>query len=113
MEEKSRTLKQNNGYYKWRTELANECVAKGINAVVLFKDPAEIPVTEGTIHYMMHKISEAKYGKESTAELTTKELTDCANDLRNIISLRSQGEVNIPFPSEERLKTIEELWQEL
>jgi hypothetical protein len=103
MEEKSnkRTTPQNRAYQKWIQETADECVAKGINLFVLYDKPEEIPVTKESLHKgMTHKLIKVRYDKNSTADLTTKEMTETIEDLRRIISMRSKGKVNLPFPSQ-------------
>jgi hypothetical protein len=102
--ENTRTNQQNKAYHKWIKEVADECVEKGINLSVLFKDPGEVPVTKGSIHQgMTLRLAKVRYNKTSTTQLTTTEMSQVVEDVRGIISERSHGEVDLPFPSQELL----------
>ncbi len=106
--EQPRTSPQNRAYNKWIQEVADECVEKGVNLVALFKDPAEIPVTKESLHKgMTHRLIKLRYDKTSTADLTVKEMMQTVEDLRMIISQRSKGAVDLPFPSQ-TIKQLEE-----
>ena len=77
--EKQRSSQQNKSFYAWIEEVASECEAQGVDRKTMVEDlsDASIPITGKFIkeviwfHYMV-----AMYGKESTAQLTTKEMTE-------------------------------------
>jgi len=96
---------QRGSYHEWMQATADECVAKGIDLTMLFKDPTQIPVTKDTLHKgMTHKLINFRYNKDSTEDCTEDEINVVINDLRNIISQKSDGKVNLPFP----VKSLEE-----
>ena len=96
---------QRGSYHEWMQATADECVAKGIDLTMLFKDPTQIPVTKDTLHKgMTHKLIDFRYQKQSTEECTESEINVVINDLRNTISQKSEGKVNLPFP----VKSLEE-----
>ena len=96
---------QRGSYHEWMQATANECLEKGIDLTILFKDPAQVPVTKDTLHIgMTHVLIKQRYNKDSTEDCTEDEINVVINDLRNIISKRSKGEVNLPFP----LRSIED-----
>lgn len=102
--EHQRTNQQNKSYHKWIKELSDECNDKGITLKVLFKDPGEVPVTPQTIHEgMLLALAKARYGKDSSTFLTKAEWSELMIDLYNIIYERTGGEVDIAYPSQERL----------
>ena len=96
---------QRGSYHEWLQATADECVGKGIDLTMLFENPVDIPVTKDTLHKgMTHKLIKFRYNKDSTEDCTETEINEVINDLRNIISKRSEGKVNLPFP----LKSLEQ-----
>jgi len=98
---------QRGSYHEWMQATADACVEQGINLVMLFDKPEEIPVTKDTLHKgMTHKLIKFRYEKDSTEDCTEYEINEVIDDLRRIICKRSGGKVNLPFPlrSEEELQ---------
>lgn len=96
---------QRGSYHEWMQATADMCVEKGIDLTMLFTNPVDIPVTKDTLHKgMTHRLIKTRYNKESTEDCTENEINEVIDDLRRIISKRSNGEVNLPFP----LRSIEE-----
>ena len=100
--EKQRSTQQNKSFYKWIEEVASECEAQGVDRKTMVEDlsDASIPITGKFIkeviwfHYMV-----AMYGKESTAQLTTKEMTE----VEKVVTLHLQENYGLQtkWPSQE------------
>ena len=96
--ENPRTNKQNNALHKLFTLLADELNDAGYDMRKTLKPSIDIPWTGKTIkEYMWRPVMQAQLGKESTTELTTKEI-DLVFETIN----RHLGEkfgLHVPFPS--------------
>ena len=100
--EKQRSTQQNKSLYKWFEEVSAECEAQGVDRKTMVEDlsDARIPITGKFIkeviwfHYMV-----AMYGKESTAQLTTKEMTE----VEKVVTLHLQENYGLQtkWPSQE------------
>ena len=100
--EKQRSTAQNKSLYKWFEEVSAECEAQGVDRKTMVDDlsDASIPITGKFIkeviwfHYMV-----AMYGKESTAQLTTKEMTE----VEKVVTLHLQENYGLQttWPSRE------------
>jgi len=96
---------QRGSYHEWMQATADMCLETGTDLTILFDKPEDIPVTKDTLHKgMTHKLIKFRYNKDSTEDCTEDEINVVINDLRNIISKRSKGRVNLPFP----LRSIED-----
>lgn len=92
------TTSQYNNYRAWIREVANECLEKGINASVIFKNPGEIMLDEHLLHNNLTKrLIEFRYGKRSSKDLTTTEMNQIVKDIQDILIARTNGEINLPF----------------
>lgn len=102
IDEKQRTTKQNKAIHKWSEELATELNNAGLDMREVLKPEVDIPWDKETIkRYIIHPIIKAKYNKESTADLTTKELTETVDIInRHLINKFS---ISMPFPSIESM----------
>ena len=100
--EKQRSSAQNKSLYKWFEEVSAECEQQGVDRKTMVEDlsDASIPITGKFIkeviwfHYMV-----AMYGKESTAQLTTKEMTE----VEKVVTLHLQENYGLQtkWPSQE------------
>jgi len=106
--EKQRSSQQNKSFYAWIEEVANECEAQGVDRKTMVEDlsDASIPITGKFIkeviwfHYMV-----AMYGKESTAQLTTKEMTE----VEKVVTLHLQEHYGLQttWPSQDDQNFLE------
>jgi len=90
-----RTLKQNRALHVWFSELARECNNAGIDQRVMVKN-LRVDVTETSLKDIFRSIGFAKFGKESTADLTTKELVNCYDEMLRMLA--EEG-IELSFPS--------------
>jgi tRNA A37 threonylcarbamoyltransferase TsaD len=100
--EKQRSLAQNRSLHKFCTELADEANNHGISMKAVIQDLQVDWSMEG-VKSIIHAISKAKYQKTSTADLTTKELSDCCKEVQKIFL--EQG-IHVEFPSFEENEFI-------
>ena len=106
--EKQRSTQQNKSFYKWIEEVAVECEQQGVDRKTMVEDlsDASIPITGKFIkeviwfHYMV-----AMYGKESTAQLTTKEMTE----VEKVVTLHLQENYGLQtkWPSQDDQSFLE------
>lgn len=104
-----RTIKQNKALHKFFSLLSDECNDRGITLQKLLQNEIDIMVTPTLVKEVLWKpIQKAMFDKESTTELTTKEI-DQVFDVIN--KLLGEWEIYIPFPSIEAImqeKLLEE-----
>lgn len=106
-----RTLKQNKSLHLWFTLLAKEMTARGLDMKKVLEPSVEItPTMELVKDYVWRPLQIAKYGKESTADLTTLELQGVYQDLDRFF-LSKHG-INLPLPSEDSLELMQNLIKE-
>ena len=97
-EEKKRTLAQNRSLHKMCSDASNLCIEHGIDLPLLIAR-YRIQVTPEIIKDIIRETGRTKFNKESTADLTTKELQACFEEFRqNLIDI-SGGMIQIEFPS--------------
>lgn len=101
-EAKQRTLRQNKALHKYFTYLAAGLNASGFDMKKTLKESVEIPWTPETVKdWLWRPIQQAQLGKESTAELTTKDIDEVYDTLN-----RHLGQITglyVPFPSVDEL----------
>lgn len=95
----TRTGSQNNSLHLYCRELAKELNESGISQSVFFKD-IEADYSEETIKDLFRSFAKAKYGKDKTSQLTTKELSDLYEEVNRHTSKLG---IHIPWPSIEGL----------
>ncbi len=95
--EKIRTPKQNNALHEFCIQLAAELNDHGIGQKI-FLQYFEIDNSMESIKNVFREIGRLKYGKKSTADLTTKELQDIYEEINRQTSKLG---IHVPFPSEE------------
>jgi hypothetical protein len=95
----TRSDRQNNAMHLWFRQIATELNDAGYWVRHPFSDKLEIPFTEILVKETLYKpILKAMYGKNSTAKLTPKELSEAAEVL--IRWLSEHKKVYIPFPQQ-------------
>lgn len=96
-----RTLQQNKALHKFFTNLSQELTEAGLDMVHTLKPGTDIPWTPEMVkNYLWRPIQEVMTDKESTTELTTKEV----NEIYEVL-IRHLGEkfnITTEFPSEEK-----------
>lgn len=97
---KQRTARQNRSLHKGCSNIADMLVEHGISLNVALKN-LDVRPTMNTIKDAYRSIATAKYGVDSTADLTTKQINEVWIDLSKAIS-ESTG-LEIGFPSYEDL----------
>lgn len=93
--EKIRTMRQNNSLHLWCEEVARELNDRGIDMRVLVKN-LQVTHTKDSVKGIWKAIGEAKYGKKSTTELTSKEIDEIYDEFNRLLS---EFDINISFPS--------------
>ena len=76
---KQRSLSQNASLHKYTTTIAQKMTDAGVSQKKLigsFKDGFELPVTSHMIKDIFREVGKAMYQKESTADLTTVEISE-------------------------------------
>lgn len=100
--EKIRTDKQNRALHLYFTHLAEALNENGLDMRKTLKPSIEIPWTPKTVKdYLWRPIMKAQVMKESTTELTTKEIDLVFDTLNRHLS--EKFGLSVPFPSIEEL----------
>lgn len=102
-----RTLAQNRALHKFCSEVARECLDKGITYKVLIDKLAVQPNSEN-IKDLFRAVGKTLFNKDKTSEMTVAELSEVTNQLIPILA--KQG-IETPFPSEEIVRLEMELAQ--
>lgn len=101
-EEKIRTMQQNKALWKYFEALAQEFSDHGLDMKKVLKPEIDIPWNKDTIcEFLWKPIMKIQTGKESTTELTTKEIDQVYNTIN-----RHLGEtfgIHVEWPSLESL----------
>ena len=103
--EKQRTVLQNNSIHLGCTQIADVLIEHGISLSVAIKN-LDVRPTMHSIKDVFRSIANAKYGVESTSELSTWQVNEVWKDLVTAISSSTGVEIN--FPSNEQLINPEE-----
>lgn len=105
MENKQRTLKQNRALHLLFTHLADALNDAGLDMKKTLKPEVDIPWSGRTVkEYLWRPVMVAQLRKQSTTEMTTKDLDEVFNTL-----LRHLGQkfgLSVEFPSIESLANI-------
>ena len=96
-QEKLRTRRQNDSLHLWCEEVARELNNTGIDMSVLVKN-LQVSHTKESVKAIWRAIANAKYGKTSTTQLTSKELNDVCEEMNKMLA--NVG-VHLAFPSNE------------
>jgi hypothetical protein len=93
-----RTKLQNKAAHKHWTMLADELNGAGLEMKKVLKPEVEIRWNGNSVkEYLFRPIMTAMFGKTSTTELTTKELTEATEVLSR--HLGEKFGIHVPFPS--------------
>lgn len=95
---KIRSLAQNRALHKWCTECATELSNAGVTVQAFIKD-IEADFTMETVKMMWRAFAKAKYGKESTTQLTSKQINEVYDECNRHLA---KFEIHLPFPSQEQ-----------
>ena len=95
--ERTRTSQQNKSLHVYCTELATELNNAGISMRALIAD-LHIDHTKESVKSIWRAIAKAKYGKDSTTELTTKELQAVYEEMNRMVG--NMG-IYMAWPSQE------------
>lgn len=100
--------KQNRALHKWYALLTYKMKNQGLDMRQVLKPEIEItPTLELVKNYIWRPIQIAKYNKESVTEIDSKELNGVYEDLDRFFLTKHN--INLPFPSEDNLKLLEQL----
>jgi hypothetical protein len=99
-EKKQRTLAQNRAMHLYFTQLAEELNFAGLDMKKVLKPEIDICWTPYSIkEYLWRTVQKSMLGKDSTKELTAKEINNVYMVLNRFIS--EKHGVNVEFPSTE------------
>lgn len=99
MEEKQRTISQNNALHKYCTDVSEALNSSGISYKMLL-DGLEISNTMETTKNLFRLIAGVMYAKYSTSDLTTKELNNVFENFNEILARKG---IHVHFPSQENM----------
>ena len=100
--EKPRTLKQNRALHLMFTQLAQDLNDSGLDMRKTLKPGIDIPWSGKTIkEYLWRPIMKAQLGKESTTEMTTKDIDRVFETIARHLGLKFG--IQLEFPSIESL----------
>ena len=109
MEKSKRTLQQNKALHKLFTQMSDTFNTLGLDMRVVLKPEIKILWTPEAVKRELFKpVMKAMYGKESTTELTTSEVSKVYEQLAKLIGEKLG--VEIEFPSKEQL---DDYWKTL
>lgn len=103
--EKQRTVLQNNSIHLGCSQIADLLIEHGISLSVAIKN-LDVRPTMHSIKDVFRSIANAKYGVESTSELSTWQVNEVWKDLAK--ALEESTGIPIYFPSNEQLINPEE-----
>ena len=102
MEKSKRTLQQNKALHKLFTQMSDTFNTLGLDMRVVLKPEIKILWTPEAVKRELFKpVMKAMYGKESTTELTTSEVSKVYEQIAKLIG--EKFGVEIEFPSKEQL----------
>lgn len=107
-EQKQRSQQQNKSLHKWAEELADEFNNRGLDMKTVLKPEVDIPWDKNTVkRFIVHPIIKAMYNKDSTADLTTTELSRAVDTINRFFA--DKWNFTLPFPSMEDMDA-EQRW---
>ena len=95
LQEKRRSKRQNSSLHKYLEEASRECNNAGVDVSVMVKQ-LRVDTTPEFMKDIFREIGKVKFGKVSTAHLTTKELNACVEEYSRMLG--NVG-ITISFPS--------------
>jgi len=100
--EKNRTISQNRALHKYFEMLAQELTNAGLDMRKTLKPTVEIPWSGATVkEYLWRPIMKAQLNKESTTEMTTKEIDQVFDTIN--LHLSTKFGISVQFPSIDEL----------
>jgi len=110
--EKQRTIQQNKALWKYFEALAQEFSDHGLDMKKVLKPEIDIPWNKNTIcEFLWKPIMKIQCGKESTTELTTKEIDEIYDTINRHLS--EKFGITVEWPSNESLINNSRLKQPL
>lgn len=107
-EEKRRTLKQNKSLHKWLELLSQSLNDSGLTIEKTLTGKVEIPWSASTVKdILFRQVMKAQTGKDSTTQLSTKELNQVVETLTRYLA--TQHDLVVDFPSVETLMMDERI----
>lgn len=95
--EKQRTLRQNRALHQLFGLLADELNSAGYDMRRTLREDIDIPWNAGTVkEYLWRGVQKAQVGKQSTTELTTKEIDEIFDTLNRHLGEKFGLHVNFP-----------------
>lgn len=95
-----RTPSQNRSLHKFCTNVAQEAKANGLTMQVILAQTLELEPTMEGIKAIFRQIGKSRFGKESTKDLTTKELQE-VYEIFNLFLAELPRPIHVPWPSVE------------
>jgi len=100
--DKPRTLQQSKALHLYFTQLAEELNNNNLDMRTVLKPDIEIPWSATSVkNFLWRPIMKIQLGKDSTTELTTKEIDEVYDVINK--HLGEQFGISIEFPSQESL----------
>jgi len=97
-----RTNAQNSSLHLWCEELARELNNRGLTFKKVVKESFDLDWNKDMVKKVFwHTLAKAKFGKESTTELTRGELQDIYDEIMRFLSDEKFDGIYLPFPSAE------------
>ncbi len=93
--QKIRSDRQSRAIHVYFEEVARELNDRGIDMRVLVKN-LQVAHTKDSVKGIWKAIGEAKYGKKSTTQLTSREIDEVYDEFNRLLS---EFDINISFPS--------------
>jgi hypothetical protein len=96
-----RTKKQNDSLHLWFDLLSKTFVENAIDMkILLSKYQMDVPVTPEMVkEYLWRRVQVSMYGKKSTTELTTDEVSKIYDVINRFLA--DNFKIHVPFPSAE------------
>ena len=100
MNDKKRTIPQNNALHVLFQQLSDECLEKGVEMRDLVRDEVPIQCTPANIKWLWKKVQKGLFKKKSTTELKkTGEIEIVYDNFNKLVIERTKGEISLPpFP---------------
>lgn len=95
-----RTLRQNASLHLWFSLVAQELNSAGLNVQQTLYGGIELDWTPELVKAVWRQVQKTKLGKESTTELTTKEIDAVYEELNRWLAQNCN--IHIPWPSSEK-----------
>ena len=88
----------NRSLHKLCTDVADEAIASGLTMQVILAKTLELEPTMEGIKAIFRQIGKSQFGKESTKDLTTKEMKE-VYEIFNLFLAELPRPIHVPWPS--------------